>query len=120
MIGSPALIVDGDRGRNGTAMIYVSGELDSGSVATFRDRIATLLAGSGADEILLDLSGLTFCDCAGLRAIEALEFDHADVGPVRIVAASEPVDILVSTVGSASFLGYVPGVDTGADGSFTG
>ncbi|KUL29442.1 STAS domain-containing protein [Actinoplanes awajinensis] len=116
----PSLIVDLDGRPDGVAVIYVKGELGSESVAEFRTRIATVLAGSDADKIFLDLSDVSFCDCAGMRALEALESDHAKVGPVRIVAAGEAVDILVRILGGAPLLGYVPGMTTGADGSFTG
>ena len=51
-----------------TARVYPSGELDLASAPTLRTALARLLRGEHRS-LVLDLSRLTFSDCAGLRPV---------------------------------------------------
>lgn len=52
----------------GAATLVLSGELDLASTSGFEVTAAELLA-KGRDRLLVDLSGLTFCDSVGLNAL---------------------------------------------------
>lgn len=53
-------------------LVRLAGELDLGSAHLLRDALETVRArASAADMLVLDLAGVTFCDVAGLRVIEA-------------------------------------------------
>ena len=51
-----------------TALVYPAGELDLASAPTLRTTLARLLRG-GHGNLVVDLSRLTFSDCAGLRPV---------------------------------------------------
>jgi anti-anti-sigma factor len=54
------------------ARIFLCGELDLNTADILRTRFNETFAGNGADRrsvIVLDLSDVTFCDAAGLRAL---------------------------------------------------
>jgi anti-sigma B factor antagonist len=51
----------------GTTVVAITGELDSSSSASLRDRLLPLIPDSG--RVRLDLSGLTYISSAGLRTL---------------------------------------------------
>ena len=76
----------------------VRGEID---VATAEDLLLRLrmLAGGAGREIVLDLSRVTFIDCAGLRALIALDHQVRTAGGrVRVTAVSSQVARLFELV----------------------
>lgn len=83
--------------------IRAAGELDAGSAAALLD---ALDAAAGGGEVLLDLSGVTFIDSSGIRAL-AETFRRSDEGgfALRVTAVSEPVEDLLQMTGMASLLG---------------
>ncbi|MFI6317819.1 STAS domain-containing protein [Nonomuraea sp. NPDC050556] len=54
---------------NGAAALSVSGELDITAVTRLRDLVFATLIRYGP-RLTLDLSGVTFCDASGLRALD--------------------------------------------------
>jgi len=72
--------VDQDR----DTAVVVSGELDATTAPTLRDRLARVDADRG---VVLDLSGVTFCDSVGLASV--LEATDRDV-EVRLTSARRP------------------------------
>ena len=60
------------REETGYRVLYVSGELDIATAPLLRSRSTDLLHGS-ATPLLIDLSGVTFCDSSGLSAMVAAE-----------------------------------------------
>jgi len=50
-------------------VVHLSGEVDLGCGEAFRDAFARAEA-SGARRIVVDVSGVTFLDCGGLRLLE--------------------------------------------------
>lgn len=58
--------VAGDR--PGAATLVLSGELDLASTSSFEQRVDELLA-AGTDQLVIDLSALTFCDSVGLNGL---------------------------------------------------
>ena len=54
-------------GPGGEAVVSVSGELDIATGEELRDRLSQVLAHHG--DVVVDLAGVTFLDCSGLRAL---------------------------------------------------
>jgi anti-sigma B factor antagonist len=54
--------------RNGTVTVVVRGELDMATVPALRALLRPLLD-SEPEQVIFELTGLTFTDCAGARAI---------------------------------------------------
>ncbi|BBH69969.1 hypothetical protein ACTI_66540 [Actinoplanes sp. OR16] len=79
----------------GDCLVCVRGELDFGTRSQFLAGMALLLAEYRPHRVHLDLTGLTFCDCAGLRAIQAVGLLGEARHRVRITAASQCVDLLM-------------------------
>jgi anti-sigma B factor antagonist len=76
------------RGRH--TVITVSGQLD---LATSPEELLAQLPGLGAAAdgfVVLDLSGVSFLDCGGLRALFALERQLSHDGRDLCVAAASP------------------------------
>jgi anti-anti-sigma factor len=95
----------------GELLIRVVGELDIRTAAPMLRQLAGMLDDDGLELIRLDLTGVGFCDHAGLRALHAL---GAAAGPdrVRIVAAHPSVDMILRLCGLETFLGYPAGAAT--------
>ena len=72
-------------------MIAVCGEVDLATADELVVRLRTL-SGTRRGPILLDLSQITFIDCAGLRSLRAFEQHVATAGgSVHVAAVSLPV-----------------------------
>jgi anti-anti-sigma factor len=70
-------------------LVIVRGELDIATSDEFVSRLMEV-AGRATDRISLDLSRVTFMDCAGLRALVVLDNYLRDAGGGVIVAAISP------------------------------
>lgn len=82
----------------GEATVQLIGELDMAGAELLT---AVLQCHSCPKVMALDLSGLTFADCAGLRAIEEIcDRMHAKGGRLVLVRASERLRWLVEMTGS--------------------
>jgi anti-anti-sigma factor len=53
--------------RDGATMVVISGEVDMATAGAFREALAQRRA---APEVVADLSGITFMDSSGVRAID--------------------------------------------------
>ncbi|WCD90720.1 hypothetical protein KPP03845_107148 [Streptomyces xanthophaeus] len=88
----------------GTVQVAVSGEIDLHNAAALRRALLIALT-SYRGPVTVDLRAVTFCDCAGLNALLAA---RADAGrahrPLRVTAASGPVDRLLRVSGTRSRL----------------
>lgn len=85
--------------------VTVTGDLDVTTVAVFHRRLSGILGGRPALCLELDLSGLEFCDLAGLRALETL---GRTANRVRIVAAGPALDLLLTLSRTTTLLGHTP------------
>jgi anti-sigma B factor antagonist len=75
----------------GRSIITVTGDLDLGTAEDLLVRL-TALIGSTRREIGLDLSGVTFIDCAGLRTLTAVDAQVRGNGAgIRLTAMSPAV-----------------------------
>ncbi|WP_306327438.1 STAS domain-containing protein [Streptomyces venezuelae] len=81
--------------------LLVSGEIDAATgSALLRALTDALRAHPGG--VALDLSAVTFCDCAGLRSLLAARYQHLDLGrrPLRVVAAGPRMTRLLQLTGT--------------------
>ncbi|BEL08216.1 hypothetical protein Q0Z83_064070 [Actinoplanes sichuanensis] len=92
----------------GEVVARVSGELDIRTVSPMLRTLGGLVGDDGLELIRLDLSGVEFCDHAGLRALNTLGMT-AGAGRVCIVAAHPSVDMILRLCGLRTFLGHVAG-----------
>ena len=51
-----------------SAVVWASGDVDTNVAETFRDMMLSVMR-RHSPSLLLDLSGVSFMDCAGLRAL---------------------------------------------------
>jgi len=91
---------------DGTAAVprvTISGELDLASADQVRLAVTPVL-GPEVERIELDLAAVEFLDSSGLSVLLELAAAH----PVRIVAASVPVQRIVTITGLDEALGLAP------------
>ena len=83
---------------DGTALVCPIGELDL-ATAPELERVLEALA-TGPSTVVLDLSGLTFVDCAGLRPVREAVFAGALLGrQVRLSGARPAVRRVLELTG---------------------
>ncbi|MGW0481645.1 STAS domain-containing protein [Nonomuraea sp. NPDC003214] len=77
--------------RDGRVTVVVSGELDIATTPLLRARLREAAA-RGPGEVVLDLSGLTFADAAGLGALVSARL-HAESAGTALVLAEVPASL---------------------------
>ncbi len=78
-----------------TMLVTVNGEVDASSSAALRDGIKGALTG-GYKKVVLDLTGVSFMDSAGLRVlIDTQALGENSGSSVKIEAASDSVSRLL-------------------------
>jgi anti-anti-sigma factor len=88
--------------------VAVGGELDMESGPALRDRLTCMIWANGS-ELALDLTGVTFIDCAGLTALlAARNAVQAQGGWLRLVAVSRCVRRLIEIIGLQDVLVMPP------------
>lgn len=75
--------------RRENAVITLDGEIDISSAAQIRAAVSECLRRPSPESLLIDLSAVTFCDCAG---IEALEWAHSRARTGRMNFSLSGVD----------------------------
>ena len=99
-----------DRVRHSYVIVELRGEVDLGS-ARILGRHLSLVLTRQAPATILDLSGLVFLDCAGLRVLLAASRQAAARGGSLVLAAPRPVVVKVLRLtGSDQHLVIVPTV----------
>ena len=86
--------------------VRLTGELDLASAHLVSDALDTVAATAyDAQMVVLDLAGLTFCDVAGLRCVEACGLTLEEAG-LRLVLYQPPVRVmrLIASSGVAARL----------------
>jgi anti-sigma B factor antagonist len=77
-------------------VVCLTGELDLDSRSSVEAALSALPAGSPG-HIVLDMSGLTFCDCSGLAVLVAAAARQADGGgSLRLVNATGQVARMIT------------------------
>ncbi|MFD9407063.1 STAS domain-containing protein [Streptomyces sp. NPDC059989] len=89
---------------SGTVRVRVSGEIDFDDAALLREALQTALV-SHRGTLLLDLSRVTFCDCAGLNVLLAASAAALSAGRrMRITRAGRAVERLLDLTATRPFL----------------
>ncbi|MBV9382822.1 MAG: STAS domain-containing protein [Streptosporangiaceae bacterium] len=90
---------------HGGTIVGISGDIDGGSAAVFEELLLQIMRMHGAP-LLLDLSGVTFMDCAGLRAVFTIRrLGEARERRVHLVAASAAIRRLAELTHTQDDLG---------------
>ena len=91
VLPGPALSV---RGQDGYTIVAISGEIDIASAPVLRVQLVGLLR-PDASRIVIDLSGVTFCDASGLAVLVAASRRAGLLGGVLRLAAPAPLTATV-------------------------
>ena len=91
VLPGPALSV---RGQDGYTIATISGEIDIASAPVLREQLLGLLR-PHASRIVIDLSGVTFCDASGLAVLVAASRRAGLLGGVLRLAAPAPLTAAV-------------------------
>lgn len=65
------MIIETRHANAGIVFVRVGGEIDMLTVDTFRDTLDKITADSEVANIVVDFAGVSFCDSAGIRALDA-------------------------------------------------
>jgi anti-anti-sigma factor len=90
---SPAAVLSVRR-KDGYTIVTISGEIDIARAPVLREHLLGLLR-PGASRLVIDLSGVTFCDASGLAVLVGVARRAGLLGGVLRLAAPAP---LISTV----------------------
>ena len=94
----PALSIVTDN-TQAVSVMNVRGRVDSETAPELDSALSTLLA-DGRNRIVLNLQGVDFLSSAGLRAmVKALKGAQGSGGDVRLASVSEPIEVVLRTVG---------------------
>ena len=99
MVGDDRLSVEVVRDDADERLVHVEGEIDFRSASELRARLHKVLT-SGAPNLVLDVSGVTFCDSSGLGVlVGARSVLLARNGTLSVVGATGQVDRLLQITG---------------------
>lgn len=91
--------------QDGYTVVTISGELDIASAPVLRERLLDLLR-PGASRIVIELSGVTFCDATGLAVLVGASRRASLLGGVlRLAAPAPPVATVLRLTGLDSRFG---------------
>jgi anti-anti-sigma factor len=82
------------RGQNGYTIAAIGGDLDIASVPALREQLREVL-GPDASRMVVDLSGVTFCDASGLAVLIGIRRRAGLLGGVLRLAAPAPPVVAV-------------------------
>jgi anti-anti-sigma factor len=82
------------RRQDGYTIVTIGGEIDLGSAPMLREHLLALLRPQ-ASQIVIDLSGVAFCDASGLAVLVAASRRAALLGRVLRLAAPVPLTATV-------------------------
>lgn len=81
------------------SVMTVRGRVDSETAPELDSALSSLLS-DGRNKIVLNLQGVDFLSSAGLRAmVKALKGAQGSGGDVRLASVSEPIEVILRTVG---------------------
>ena len=105
------------RTAGGITIAELTGELDIASAPALRDQLLSLLRPSSAP-LVLDLSGVSFCDASGLAVLVNTGRRARLLGGfLRLAAVSPPADRVLNLTGLHRHLAIFPTVQAAATGA---
>ena len=99
------ITVSEEKGKVPVTILHIMGDLDANSQADFESQAQQIVDG-GANNILLDLSEVSYMGSAGLRVIHSLsgKLKEGDTpGAVKLLSPSESVSKVLKTLGFDSY-----------------
>jgi anti-sigma B factor antagonist len=89
---------------DGGTIVAISGEVDVGTEAQLQQSLLRIMRECGV-KLMLDVSGVSFMDCAGLRALLATR-RRAEIrgGFLRLIATSAAVGRIIELTGTQEAL----------------
>lgn len=98
------------------SVMTVRGQVDS-ETAPELDSALTKLLSDGRNRIVLNLQAVEFLSSAGLRALfKALKGAQGSGGDVRLASVSEPIEVILRTVGMMQMFKMFPTTEEAAAG----
>jgi anti-sigma B factor antagonist len=92
------LSIDTDNTKS-VSVMKVKGRVDSDTTPEFEHALLQLL-GDNRNKIVLNLQAVEFLSSAGLRAmVKALKDAQKSGGDVRLASVSQPIEVILRTVG---------------------
>ncbi|MEW6401653.1 MAG: STAS domain-containing protein [Chloroflexota bacterium] len=89
-------------------VVKVKGRVDSETAPELDEALGRLLE-SGSNRLVLNLQDVEYLSSAGLRAIvKAYQTAQKSGGDVRLAAVSEPIEVILRTVGMMQMLKMYP------------
>lgn len=105
--------------RQSVSVMKVRGRVDSETSVELDEALTGLLQ-QGRNQIVLNLQDVDFMSSAGLRAmVKAYQAAKSSGGGLRLASVSEPVEVVLRTVGMMQMLQMYP-TDQEAMASFQG
>ncbi|TXS44431.1 STAS domain-containing protein [Streptomyces sp. t39] len=97
--------------RGGVVVLSLAGELDHDTAEPLREALARH-TGTGAGRVLVDLSGLTFCDSTGLNVLlHARLAAHDTGGSIELAGLRPPVARMFEITGAHTVFRVHAGLD---------
>jgi anti-sigma B factor antagonist len=75
----------------GAGRLSVAGDVDIGVAGQLRERLASEAERAGSGGLVLDISGVSFIDCSGLRAMMVVGRQVEAAGGRLVLAGPSPV-----------------------------
>lgn len=104
------ILIGQETGKVSVTILQISGDLDANTHKELQDKASELIE-DGAENILLDLSGVSFLGSAGLRVIHALtkmlakeQDDSGKSKHVKLLNPSEDASKVIKTLGFDDYL----------------
>src|SRR5512143_1704277 len=94
--------------RQSVSLMKVKGRVDSETAPELDDALTKLLQ-NNRNKIVLNLQDVSYMSSAGLRAmVKAYQSANKSGGDVRLAAVSEPIEVILRTVGMMQMLKMYP------------
>lgn len=104
-------------GHGGHVVVALRGELDLADAPAVASHLMTAVAASGPS-IMVDLAGLEFIDCCGLRALlRVLQWTREGGGDLALAAPQQRVRKVLSLTGLIDVFSVYPSVEQAANGA---
>lgn len=109
------LLIVTDNTQN-VAIMNVKGRVDSSTAPELDNALANLL-NSDQNKIVLNLEAVEYLSSAGLRAlVKALKDAQKSGGDLRLAAVSQPIEVILRTVGMMQMFKLFPTSEEAAAG----
>ena len=109
------LSIETDNTQN-ISVMKVMGRVDSETAPQFDSALSELLNGN-RNKIVLNLQGVEFLSSAGLRAmVKALKDAQKSGGDVRLASVSQPIEVILRTIGMLQMFKMFPTSEEAAAG----